>query len=188
MLTHATSYYKDLFGSGVKPAVRLNPLCWDEQEKVSEDENRKLIQEFTEQEIKDAVFSMEKNTAPGLDYIPVEFYQECSEVIKKDLIELFNDFYEEKLDISRINYGIITLLPKLKDASKIQQYRPICLLNVKYKIFTKALTLRMEESMQRIIDRCQNAFLKGRNIMDGSMCLHEILHDTKKRKKGGNCS
>lgn len=39
--------------------------------------------------------------------------------------------------------------------------------------------------MERIIDRCQNAFIKGRNIMDDITCLHEILHDTKAKKKDG---
>lgn len=84
-----------------------------------------------------------------------------------------------------MNYGVITHLPKLKEANKIQQYRPICLLNVKYKIFTKVLTLRMERVMHKIIERCQKAFIKGRNIMDGIMCLHEIIHDTKIKKRDG---
>jgi len=51
--------------------------------------------------------------------------------------------------------------------------------------FTKALMLRMEKSMSKIISKSQNAFIKGRNIMDGVMSLHEILHDTKVRKKEG---
>jgi hypothetical protein len=62
---------------------------------------------------------------------------------------------------------------------------PICLLNVSYKIITKALMLRVENCMSRIINRSQNAFIKGRNIMDGVLSLHEILHDTKNKKKDG---
>jgi hypothetical protein len=60
------------------------------------------------------------------------------------MIEIFSDFHKGCLDIERIKFGMITLLPKLKDASKIQQYRPICLLNYLYKWFTKVLTLRLE--------------------------------------------
>jgi len=56
---------------------------------------------------------------------------------------------------------------------------------VVYKIFTKALMLRMEKNMSKIISKSQNAFIKGRNIMDGVMSLHEILHDTKIRKREG---
>jgi hypothetical protein len=84
-----------------------------------------------------------------------------------------------------LNYGVITLIPKIKEASKIQQYRPICLLNVSYKIITKALMLRFEDCMSRIISKSQNAFIKGRNIMDGVLSLHEILHETKRKKMDG---
>jgi hypothetical protein len=65
---------------------------------------------------------------------PVEFYQHCWEIIKEDLLRLLQDFHDLKLEIGRFNYRIITLLLKVKDANKIQQYR---LLNVIYKIFTK---------------------------------------------------
>jgi hypothetical protein len=43
---------------------------------------------------------------------------------------LFNDFHEDKLPLFSLNFGVITLLPKTKEAIKIQQYRPICLLNI----------------------------------------------------------
>jgi hypothetical protein len=45
-----------------------------------------------------------------------------------------------KTVIKRINYEIITLLPKVKEAKKIQQFRHICLLNCQFKWFTKCLT------------------------------------------------
>lgn len=101
------------------------------------------------------------------------------------MLALFNDFHQNNLDINRLNYGVITLLPKIKDANKIQQYRPICLLNVVFKIFTKTLMLRLEKVMGKIINKCQSGFIKSRNIMDGVMALHEILHDTKVKKKDG---
>jgi hypothetical protein len=39
--------------------------------------------------------------------------------------------------------------------------------------------------MSKIINKSQNAFIKVRNIMDGVLSLHEILHDTKHKKKEG---
>jgi hypothetical protein len=78
-----------------------------------------------------------------------------------------------------------TLLPKIKEATKIQHYRPICLLNGLYKIITKVLTSRIEPYAQKLISEHQTAFIKGRNIMTGVMILHEILHETKKRKEVG---
>jgi hypothetical protein len=163
----------------------MEPGCWDSREKVNEQDNEELEKPFSELEIKDSAFSMEKNTAPGPDHIPVEFYQHCWDIIKGDLVDLFEDFHNSKLDIGRFNYGIITLLPKVKEANNIKQYRPICLLNVVYKIFTKTLMLRLDKIMGKIINRSQSGFLKDRNIMDGILALHEILHDTKIRKRDG---
>jgi len=162
----------------------MDPSCWSPEEKVSQEESEQLNSKFSE-EIKNVVFSMEKNTAPGPDHIPVEFFQTCWEIIKQDLMFMFEDFENLSLDIGRLNYGTITLLPKIKEANKIKQYRPICLLNVVYKIFTKTLMLRLEKILERMLNRCQTAFLKGRNIMEGVLSLHEILHDTKVKKKGG---
>jgi hypothetical protein len=34
------------------------------------------------------------------------------------------------VDIARLNFGIITLIPKVKGADKIKQFRPITLINV----------------------------------------------------------
>jgi hypothetical protein len=115
----------------------------------------------------------------------VEFYQNGWEIIKHDLFEMLKEFWEHKLDSGRLNYGVITLIPKIKEDSKIQQYRQICLLNVSFKIITKTLMLRFEGCMGRIIYRCQTAFIKERNIMDGVMILHEILHDVKWKLKDG---
>jgi mannosylglycoprotein endo-beta-mannosidase len=104
-------------------------------------------------------------------------------IVKHDIVNLFNDFHDSKADISRLNYGIITLLPKIKDASKIQQYRPICLLNFLYKLITKVLTIRIEPFAAKLIHVPQIAFMKGRNISSGIMCLHEIMHETKRKKR-----
>jgi hypothetical protein len=101
------------------------------------------------------------------------------------MMDHFYDFYRGKLDVKRINYGIITLLPKVKNAEKIQQFRQICLLNCLYKWITKCLTIRLESVAGRIIHKSQTAFLKGRNIMNSILALHEILHETKKIGKLG---
>jgi hypothetical protein len=37
----------------------------------------------------------------------------------------------------------------------------------------------------RIVHRTQSAFMKGRNIMNRILALHEILHETKCKKKVG---
>jgi uncharacterized protein YeeX (DUF496 family) len=92
ILKHATEFYKDLFGPSDNPIFKLDYECWDQHERVSEDENNHLIRPFSEEEVKSVVMNMKRNTAPGPDHIPIEFYQACWEFIKKDILNLFQDF------------------------------------------------------------------------------------------------
>jgi hypothetical protein len=77
------------------------------------------------------------------------------------------------------------LLPKILDANSIKQYRPICLINVVFKILTKLKTRRLSSIASKYIAINQTAFIPDRNIHDGVVALHEILHDLKANKKQG---
>ena len=118
---------------------------------VSEEENNHLTAPYTEEEVKKAVFQMEHNKAPGPDGFPAEFYQNFWEVIKSDLLELFGYLHVGQLELFRLNFGEIILLPKINEAERIQQYRPICLLNVSFKMFTKVATIRLNSVADHVV-------------------------------------
>ena len=185
LIQHATEYYKELFGPAPGNMFQLDPNLWSLEEKISEEDNIELSRPFTIEEVKYALFSMETNKAPGPDNIPVEFYQHCWEVVKNDIMRLFLDFYNNNFDVQRLNYGVITLLPKMAEANRIQQFRPICLLRCIYKLITKTLCLRLDPYASKLFSVQQNAFIKGRNILDGIMSLHEIMHHMHVKKKTG---
>jgi hypothetical protein len=100
-------------------------------------------------------------------------------------MNLMNDFYLNNLDIERLNYGVITLVPKVVDANSVKQFKPICLLNVSFKIFTKLLMDRLTNFATKLIDPSQTAFIKGRYIVDCAVTLHEIVHELKRKKLKG---
>jgi hypothetical protein len=185
ILLHATKYYLELFGLAPGNMFQVDKEVWDGLGQLNELDNNVLCDNFSEKEIKEALFQMEKNKDAGPNSIPAEFYQVCWDIVKEDIVNLFHDFHVGHLDVSRINYGIITLLPKSKEATKIQQYRHICLLNYIYKLITKVLTIRIEPYAHKLISEHHTTFIKCRNIMTGVMILHEIMHETKKRKETG---
>ena len=100
-------------------------------------------------------------------------------------MELVNDFHKGDLDLTRLNYGVITLVPKVKEANNVKQFRPICLLNVSFKIFTKLLMGRLTMVADKLIGQAQTAFIKGRYIHDRAVLLHEIMHELRVSKKQG---
>jgi hypothetical protein len=74
------------------------------------------------EEIHEAIFQMEHNKAPGPDGFPVEFYQQFWDIIKSDLMALFQCFQRGDLPLHKFNFGVITLLPKKRqNATQIQQ-------------------------------------------------------------------
>jgi hypothetical protein len=119
LLRLATDYNKNLFGPAPGHNIPMDPFLWNHEEKVSGEDNAWLGRPFTEDEVKHALFQMERNKAAGPDKIPVDFFQSYWDIIKKDIMEIFKDLYDNKLDGSRLNYGVITLLPKIVDANKI---------------------------------------------------------------------
>ena len=94
---------------------------------------------------------MDHNKAPGPDGFPAEFYQAFWDLIKDDLIAMFVEFHNEILPLYSLNFGILTLLPKKDNAVQIQQYHPICLLNVSFKIFTKVAINRLTQVADKVI-------------------------------------
>ena len=98
---------------------------------------------------------------------------------------LFAQLKTGQLPLYKLNFGVITLLPKKENAVQIQQYRPICLLNVSFKIFTKVATNRITELAHKVIRPTQTAFMPGRHILEGGVVLHETIHELHRKKMDG---
>jgi hypothetical protein len=128
---------------------------------------------------------MDSNTAPGPDGLSVSFYKEFWSEVKHTMLEMFRDLHRGTLNLSRLNYGMISLIPKTKEANNIRQYRPIFLLNVDYKWFTKVLTMRLTPLAGKLISETQTAFILGRYILEGVIILHETLHELRVSKVPG---
>ena len=135
--SHITQFYNNLFETLDVSEITLVENQISDIPQVSQEENDVIVSEFTEAEVREAVFQMEHNKALGPDGFPAEFYQVFWGLIKDNLMALFSDFFNEDLNLFSLNFGIITLIPKTQKATKIQQYRPICVLNVSFEIFTK---------------------------------------------------
>ena len=140
---------------------------------------------FSEEEVKHAVFDMKIDSAPDPDGFSISFYRGCWDTIKGDLLDMINDFYMGNLDIKRLNYGVITLVSKIKEANNVKQFRPICLLNVSFRIFTKLLMDKLAVLMDKLVSNNQTAFIKGRYILDEAFILHETMHELSSKKMRG---
>ncbi|WVZ60059.1 hypothetical protein U9M48_010126 [Paspalum notatum var. saurae] len=180
-----TEFYKGLFGEPEENSFTLDESSNLDIPQVSSWENNFLMADFSESEIKEAIFSMKPNKAPGPDGFLAEFYRHFWETVKGDLMQMFCDLSKGDLPLFSLNFGVITLIPKVQEANVIQQYRQICLINVSYKIFTKVATNRLSSIADKVVSLTQTTFLKGRNILEGVVILHETLHELHRKKQNG---
>jgi hypothetical protein len=65
IISHATGYYKELFGPSDSPMFSLDSECWEQEEKVTEAENASLTRKFSEEEMKHVVKTMKKTQLQG---------------------------------------------------------------------------------------------------------------------------
>jgi hypothetical protein len=144
-----------------------------------------LEAKFTKEEVKKAVFESYSDGAPGPDGLSFMFYQSFWDVIKRDILEVFEDFHKGELDIYRLNFALITIIPKENEARTMNKFRPIGLLNCSYKIFTKVLTSRIGGVIDRLISSNQTTFIKGRFILESVVTAHETLHSVYHGKEKG---
>ena len=90
---------------------------------------------------------------------------------------LFQDLFDGHLELFHLNFRTITLLPKKVEAICIEQFRPICLLNVSFKIFTKVGTNRLTWIAHSVVQSSQTAFMPGRHTLEGVVVLHETIRE-----------
>jgi hypothetical protein len=144
-----------------------------------------LDAEFAEDEIKQAVFESYSEVAPRPDDFSFLFYQKFWNMIKGDLMRLIRGFERGEVNVARLNYVIITLLPKEEDDNILKKFRPISLINCSFKIFSKVVNNRLVELCDRLLSHNQTAFVRGRFILESVVSAHKIIHDIVSRKEKG---
>ena len=114
--------------------------------KLNDTQKEKCEGPILEEEVKVAIKFMKNNKTPGTDGLPCEFYKIFWNDLKVFLLKSYNEAFENvKLSIYQTQ-GIITCLPKgQKPRQHLQNWRPITLLNVDYKILSTVIANRLKK-------------------------------------------
>ena len=90
---------------------------------------------------------MKKGKAPGPDGFPIEFFQEFWDIIKLDLLSVFQESQKNKKMLRALNSTFLALIPKGDGADRFSQFFPISLCNVTYKIICKLSVERLKNGL-----------------------------------------
>ena len=162
ILAEQAKFYRNLYS---KDANVKFVLINESDVKLTAHQSSELDRPISKEEIKEAVFQLKKDKTPGLDGIPIDFYQQFWNVLgEKYELVLENIIDQDTLNRSA-RRGCITLLPKKgKDPAFLKNWRPITLLNSDYKILAKIIANRIKSVLADLISLDQTGFMSGCQI------------------------
>ncbi|KAJ9557288.1 hypothetical protein OSB04_011902 [Centaurea solstitialis] len=126
----------------VQPEV--TDLLFDEHLSIADSNH--MIRPIQDDEIRQALFSIGNDKAPGSDGLAKE-----------------------------LNHTLLCLLPKVQGASMVSNFRPIACCSVLYKCISKVIVERMKPYLDRLVSKSQSAFIPGRRIGDNILMAHELV-------------
>ena len=77
-------------------------------------------------------------------------YQDCWDILKQDLLDVFEDFYNYGVVNSVTNSTYVCLIPEKDEHMRLSEFRPISLETSLYKIIAKVFSLRLRGCKGRL--------------------------------------
>ncbi|KAL2246367.1 UNVERIFIED_CONTAM: Retrovirus-related Pol polyprotein from type-2 retrotransposable element R2DM, partial [Sesamum indicum] len=113
---------------------------------ITDEEASHLLLPFSPDDVKQAVFDIAEDKAPGPDGYSSWFFKVAWPVVGEEVTRVVLDFFSTGKLLKQINSTILTLIPK-----------------------------RLSVLLDKIINPCQTAFIPGRSIGDNIMLAQELF-------------
>ncbi|KAM9979648.1 hypothetical protein ACTFIY_008888 [Dictyostelium cf. discoideum] len=139
-----------------------------------------INQPIEEYEIRLGIEKIQEGKAPGKDGLLPTFYKNHINEILPTSSKLYNHFWNSTIP-KEFKQGILIIIYKNKgDLNNLDNYRPITLLNIDYKIYSKIINNRILKFLNKVISPFQTGFVPKRLLHENIITLNPTIEIIKK--------
>eukprot|EP00253_Pinus_taeda_P026199 PITA_26199 len=117
----------------------------------NEEDNLELFKVIMVEELTHAIKSMKENKSPGPNGWTMEFFVHFIDISQEDLLNMIEESRTKGTIHPHLNFTYITLIPKKMEVATYDDYCPISLCNLTYKIISNIITIRIKDSLSKFI-------------------------------------
>ena len=129
---------------------------------LKQEEVETLNRLITRSEVEASINSLSTKKSSGPDGFTAKFYQMYKEELVPFLLKLFQTIQKEAIFPNTFYETNIILIPKPgTDTTKKENFRPVSMMNINAKIFSKLLANQMQQHIKKLISHDQVGFLPG---------------------------
>ena len=178
--------YKGLFGTA-RVVEEFNPGLLAAGPMCDNNHVAMLVAPVSNVEIKEALWAMGDDKAPGPDGFNAKFYKASWDLTGPEVCAAVKEFFRNGHFLKQFNHTIVSLIPKVEEPLRVDQYRPISCCNVIYKVISKVLTNRLGKCLGTVINSAQSAFVGGRLMSDNIFLVQELLRRYNVKRDAKRC-
>uniref|UniRef100_A0A803QQG6 Reverse transcriptase domain-containing protein n=1 Tax=Cannabis sativa TaxID=3483 RepID=A0A803QQG6_CANSA len=182
--TSFVQFYTDLFASQGTHTDAMTFATQGLSKRLTPTQSAFLISPFSFDEVKAALFQLAGDKAPGSNGFNPSFFKKNWDSAGRDLCQAALYALTTNADLRPVNETILVLISKVKNASRVKDFRPISLCSTLYKVVSKTIANRLKSTLLDLISHNQGAFLSDRIIFDNIIIANKVIHAITNRKHG----
>ena len=175
ILAECRAFYKNLYSAEPVNHESQQWLLSQLETALSSEDQTRCEGKLTLDECHAALSQMAFSKSPGSDGLSVEFYCRFWGLLGADLVETLNFSFAAGFLSNSQRRGVIRLLYKKDDPLLLKNWRPISLLNIDYKICTKALANRLRAVLPLLVHQDQTCGVPGRSIFENLFLIRDTI-------------
>ena len=168
-------YYTGLFTAAPCDPSAQDDMLSKLSRRLCKDERASCEGLLTLEECFAALSGMARGKTPGSNGFPMEFYLRFWSSLGADLVRVLNVAYEAGQLSTSQRRGLIIVLYKKNDRLETKNWRPISLLNVDYKIATRAISGRLLAVIGSVVGPDQTCGVPGRTISENLFLIRDLI-------------